>query len=219
MGVAPVANIVFIGPPGAGKSTVAHAVSELLPLDVISTGTLLRAEIATGSLLGQQIAAAIDHGNLVTDEVMHQVLGAYIATLPATHGFILDGYPRTLSQAQYLPTFLAHYGRTLTLVALLDIPDDVVVQRLSGRRMCVTANETFPVHVDDPASLAECHTRGGTLAMRPDDAPEIVVHRVAIYHETTQPLIAYFDQLHLLKRIDARRPADVVAQAIVGLLV
>ena len=219
MGVAPVANIVFIGPPGAGKSTVAHAVGELLPLDVISTGTLLRAEIATGSLLGQQIAAAIDHGNLVTDEVMHQVLGAYIATLPATHGFILDGYPRTLSQAQYLPTFLAHYGRTLTLVALLDIPDDVVVQRLSGRRMCVTANETFPVHVDDPASLAECHTRGGTLAMRPDDAPEIVVHRVAVYHETTQPLIAYFDQLHLLKRIDARRPADVVAQAIVGLLV
>jgi len=219
MGVAPVANIVFIGPPGAGKSTVAHALGGLLPLDVISNGVLLRAEIATGSLLGQQIAAAIDHGNLVTDEVIHQVLGAYIATLPATHGFILDGYPRTLSQAQFLPTFLAQYGRVLTFVALLDIPDEVVVQRLSGRRMCVTPTDTFPVHVDDAASLAECHTRGGTLEMRPDDAPDIVLHRVTVYHETTQPLIAYFDQLQLLKRIDARSTAEVVAQTIVGLLV
>ena len=85
--------------------------------------------------------------------------------------------------------------------------------------MCVTPSDTFPVHVDDPASLAECQTRGGTLTMRPDDAPEIVLHRVAVYHATTQPLIAYFDQLQLLKRIDARSPADVVAQTIVGLVV
>ena len=219
MGVVPVANIVLIGPPGAGKSTVAHEVGTIVSLVVISTGTLLRDEIATGSLLGKQIAAAIDHGNLVTDDIMHQVLGAYITTLPLTHGFILDGYPRTLSQAQYLPTFLAQFSRTLTWVALLDISDDVVLQRLSGRRMCVTANETIPVHVDDPTSLAECLTRGGTLTMRPDDAPEIVAHRIAVYHETTQPLIAYFGQLHMLKRIDARSPADVVAQAIIGLLV
>ncbi|NBU63074.1 MAG: adenylate kinase [Chloroflexia bacterium] len=219
MGAPPVANIVFIGPPGAGKSTVAHVVAESIPLDIISTGVLLRAEIASGSTLGQQIAAAIDHGDLVTDEVMHRVLGAYIATLPATHGFILDGYPRTLSQAQYLPTMLAQYGRRLTFVALLDITDAVVVQRLSGRRMCVTPHDTFPVHIDDPASLAECQMHGGTLEMRPDDAPDIVLHRVAVYHETTQPLIAYFDQLQLLKRIDANSPADVVAKTILGLVV
>lgn len=219
MGVAPVANIVFIGAPGAGKSTVAHAVSELLPLNVISTGRLLRDEIATGSLLGRQIALAIDHGNLVSDAVMHQVLGTYMTLLPATRGFILDGYPRTLSQAQYLPTFLANYGRSLTVVALLDIPDALVVQRLGGRRMCVTPSETFPVHIADDASLAECIARGGVLEMRPDDAPDIVLHRVAVYHQTTMPLIAYFDQLQLLKRVDARSPADVVAHAIVELVV
>lgn len=205
------ANVVLIGPPGAGKSTIAHALCQLMPFDVISTGVLLRNEIATGSTLGLQIAAMIDHGNLVSDEVMHHVLGGYLATLSPSHNVILDGYPRTLSQAEYLPTFLAQYGRTLTCVALLDVADDVAVKRLSGRRMCVTPHETFPVHIDDAASLAECRAKHGTLQMRPDDAPDIVLHRVQVYHQTTAPLIAFFTQQKLLRRIDASGRADDIA--------
>ena len=218
MGVVAGVNIVLIGPPGAGKSTVAHELIQLMPCDVISTGVLLRQEIATGSALGQHIASMIDNGNLVSDAVMHQVLGAFLASRDPHHNIVLDGYPRTTSQAEYLPEILAHYQRALTGVVLLDVADDVVVKRLSGRRMCVTAGETFPVHVDDAASLAECASRGGTLTMRPDDAPDIVLHRVEVYHQTTAPLIAFFTQQQLLYRVDAHGTAASIAQDLFALI-
>jgi len=160
----------------------------------------------------------IDNGNLVSDDVMHQVLGAFLARRDPQHNLVLDGYPRTLSQAEYLPTFLAQYQRTLTGVVLLDVADAVVVNRLSGRRMCKTASETFPVHVDDAASLAECTARGGTLEMRADDAPDVVLHRVEVYHKTTAPLIAFFSQQRVLHNVDAHGNAASIAQALLALI-
>jgi adenylate kinase len=212
------ALVVLLGPPGAGKSTVAHELCRIMPCDVVSTGALLRQEIATDSPLGQHIKSMIDNGNLVSDEVMHQVLGAFLASRDPQLNLVLDGYPRTLSQAEYLPTFLAQYQRSLTGVVLLDIADEVVVKRLSGRRMCKTASETFPVHVDDAAALAECAARGGTLEMRPDDAPDIVLHRVAVYHQTTAPLIAFFAQQRMLHNVDANGNAASIAQALLTLI-
>jgi adenylate kinase len=205
-------QLILMGPPGAGKSTVAHALAEHISVNIISTGVLLRAEIATGSVLGREIAAAIDHGNYVSDALINQVLEQHVAQLPADKGLILDGYPRTISQAQYLPELLATCGRTLTRVIELDVPDAELIRRLSGRRMCVSAHGTFPVHIDDPTSLAECNAHGGTLQIRPDDEADVVRHRIGVYHASTEPLIAFYRQQGMLLQVDGNAPAPVIAQ-------
>ncbi len=207
-------QLILMGPPGAGKSTVAHALAEHIAVNIISTGVLLRAEIATGSALGHEIAAAIDHGNYVSDALINQVLERHLAQLPVDRGLILDGYPRTLRQAQYLPTLLATVGRTLTRVVQLDVPDDELIRRLSGRRMCVSAQGTFPVHIDNPASLAECVAHGGVLQMRPDDEAEVVRHRIDVYHAATAPLIAFYREQGVLLQVDGHAPADLIAQRV-----
>lgn len=207
-------QLILMGPPGAGKSTVAHALAEHIAVHTISTGVLLRAEIATGSELGREIAAAIDLGNYVSDALINQVLRQHLAQVPADKGLVLDGYPRTLRQAQYLPELLATAGRTLTRVVELDVPDEELIRRLSGRRMCVSPHGTFPVHIDDPASLAECTAQGGILQMRPDDDAEVVRHRIDVYHSATEPLIAYYRQQGVLLRIDGNAPADTIAQRV-----
>lgn len=207
-------QLILMGPPGAGKSTVAHAIAECIPVSIISTGVLLRAEIATGSALGAEIAAAIDHGNYVTDDLINQVLVQHLAQLPADKGLILDGYPRTLRQAQCLPELLAACQRTLTRVIELDVPDVELVRRLSGRRMCVSSHGTFPVHIDDPASLAECSAHGGVLHIRPDDEAEVVRHRIRVYHAATEPLIAFYQQQGNLLRVDGDAPAALIARRV-----
>ena len=209
-------HIVLIGPPGAGKSTVGQALTALAAVTVISTGVILRAEIQTGSALGQDIAKCIDAGNFVTDEMIHQVLVRQCEHLDPNIGIVLDGYPRNLAQAAALPALFGRFQRTLDAVVLLDIPDAQVMTRLGGRRMCVTPSETYPVHVSDAAALAHCTAQNGVLTMRPDDAPEIIAHRLEVYHRTTAPLIAYYEQQGLLRRVDARADPDAIGRAILA---
>jgi adenylate kinase len=211
-------NIVQLGPPGAGKSTIAEALVDEHHLVAISTGQRLRAEVKARTALGREVAAYLEHGDLVPDSLMDRLLRASLETLEPNQGFLLDGYPRTRVQALGLDGTLADYGRQLDMVIALEVGDDEVVRRLSGRRMCEGAGEPFPVHVDDLASMMRCRERGGQLVQRDDDRSEVVRQRLTVYHQQTQPLLDLYAAESLLRRVDAHgAPAEVARAAIAAI--
>jgi adenylate kinase len=212
-------NIVLLGPPGAGKSTIAEELVHQLPLVPISTGALLRAEIGARTRIGREVAPLLERGDLAPDSLMDRVLRTRLETLTPEEGILLDGYPRTMRQALGLAAMLADYDRILHMVIAIEVSDEEVVRRLGGRRICEGAGEPFPVHIDDLASIIRCRERGGRLVQRDDDRPEIVRQRLIAYHQQTAPLIAYYAGQGLLQRIDgAGAPADVARRtlAVIG---
>lgn len=210
-----VLNIVLLGPPGAGKSTIAEELVHQLPLVPISTGALLRAEIKGRTSIGREVAPLLERGDLAPDALMDRVLRARLETLDPDQGILLDGYPRTMRQALGLAAMLADCDRVLHMVIAIDVADDEVVRRLSGRRICEGAGEPFPVHIDDLASIMRCRERGGRLVQRDDDRPDVVRQRLAAYHRQTAPLIAYYDDQGILRRIDgAGTPAEVARRTL-----
>jgi adenylate kinase len=211
-------NIVLLGPPGAGKSTIAEGIVAQQKLVPISTGQLLRSEIKARTQLGRTVAGIIDKGNLAPDSMMDRVLRASLETLDEDEGILLDGYPRTMHQALGLSLTLADYGRTLDRVIALDVNDGEVVRRLSGRRICEGAGEPFPIHIDDLASMLRCRERGGQAIQREDDKPEVVQQRLAIYHEQTRPLLEYYHGEGLLTHIDAYDAPASIARRVLEVL-
>ncbi|HEU4327728.1 MAG TPA: nucleoside monophosphate kinase [Roseiflexaceae bacterium] len=204
-------NVVLIGPPGAGKSTIAEGLIGSYNLEWISTGQRLRAEIAARTPVGRALKEHLEDGGLAPDSLMDRMLRGFLDSLDPERGLLLDGYPRTMRQAIGLFAMLADYGRELDAVVALDVGDDEVVRRLSGRRMCEGAGEPFPVHIDDLASMVRCRERGGRPVQRPDDRPEAVRQRLTIYHDQTRPLIDYYGDQGLLQVVDATdTPAEVV---------
>lgn len=199
-------NLVFLGPPGAGKGTQALGVSEKYAIPHISTGDILRNEIKNGTALGLEAKSYMDAGKLVPDEVVIGIVAARLQQPDCKNGFLFDGFPRTLAQAQALAE------RTKIEMAVdIDVPDEVIVDRLSGRRVCKSCGGTY--HVSNMKGSI-CQNCGGELIQRDDDAPETVQNRLRVYHEQTQPLIDYYRQQGVLVTVDGTQGIDEVFGAI-----
>ena len=203
-------NLILFGPPGAGKGTQAARLREDFDLPYIATGDMLRANVKDQTELGKQAKAYMDAGDLVPDELILAMAADRLNEDDAQDGFILDGFPRTIEQAQALEQQLSEMGRRVTAALLIDVPDEEVIRRLSGRRMCVKSGHSYHVEFDPPKHEGVCDQDGSRLVQRDDDKPEVIENRLRVYHDKTKPLVDYYDKLGLMRRIDGtREPADV----------
>jgi adenylate kinase len=204
-------NLILLGPPGAGKGTQAERLREDFGLPHIATGDILRAQVAEGTDLGREAKRYMDAGELVPDEVIVGMITDRVAGGDARDGFLLDGFPRNERQAEELSKALAGLERHLTAALLIDVPDDEIIRRLAGRRVCVK-NPTHIYHVDfdPPKHEGVCDQDGSRLIQRDDDREETIRRRLEVYHSQTEPLIGYYDETGLLRRFDGRRGAEEV---------
>jgi len=206
----PELNLVLLGPPGSGKGTQGERLRDDLQLPYYATGDILRAAVRDETELGKAAKEYMDRGDLVPDEVIVGAIGERIDSVEAADGFILDGFPRTVPQAEALATKLAELGRQLTAVLLIDVSDEEVMRRLGGRRTCVENGHVFHVAFNPPEQEGVCDIDGSELIVRDDDKPEVIRHRLEQYHEKTEPLIDFYDHQSLLRRIDGEATPDAV---------
>jgi adenylate kinase len=203
-------NLVMLGPPGAGKGTQAGRLTQDFALAYIATGDMLRAQVRDGTALGLQAKAHMDAGALVPDHLVIAMISDRIGEEDAKDGFLLDGFPRSVPQADALAAMLDEHGRRLSAVLLIEVPDDEVVRRISGRRVCAQKAHTYHVEFDPPNREGICDQDGSPLELREDDEPGTVRRRLAVYHETTHPLEDYYEERGLLRRFDgSRSPTEV----------
>jgi len=211
-------NLVLLGPPGSGKGTQGERLQEDFRLPYYATGDILRAAVREGTELGGKAKEYMDRGDLVPDDVMVGLIAERVASDEAADGFILDGFPRTIAQREALDSKLRDLGRGLTAAILIDVPDEEVVRRLSGRRVCVKEGHIFHMEFDPPKNEGVCDICGARLEIRDDDKPEVVRHRLGTYHDKTEPLVAYYEERALLRRVDGLPPPDEVSDRIRAML-
>jgi len=203
-------NLILLGPPGAGKGTQAERLTDDFNLPYIATGNILRTAVADETELGKQAKAFMDDGRLVPDEVITGVILEALENADARDGFILDGFPRTIPQADALAEGMRANDRELTAVILVDVPDEEVMRRMSGRRVSVKTGRVYHVEFDPPKHEGRCDVDGSRLVQRDDDKPETVAKRLEVYHDQTEPLIGFYDDQGLLRRFDGTRsPTEV----------
>jgi adenylate kinase len=211
-------NLILLGPPGSGKGTQGERLQEDFRLPYYATGDILRAAVRDGTDLGREAKEYMDRGDLVPDEVIVGVIAERVASHESADGFILDGFPRTLPQAEALEAKMEELDREITAAVLIEVPDEEVVRRLGGRRTCVKNGHVFHVEFDPPKNEGVCDVCGARLEVRDDDKPEVIRHRLEQYHDKTEPLISYYEGRGLLRRVDGALPPDEVGDRIRALI-
>lgn len=203
-------NLVILGPPGAGKGTQAARLADACDLRHLSSGDVLRAERKKGSALGEKVAQFMDSGALVPDEIIVEVILAQLDDPGDSRGILLDGFPRTRAQAESLDRALSAAGKRVDLVPSLVVPDEAIVNRITGRRVCPTCNAVYHVTSLPPRQEGICDHDGTELIHRTDDTAEVVKERLAAYHEQTAPVEAYYREKGLLAEVDGTKDVDAV---------
>jgi adenylate kinase len=215
----PELNLILLGPPGSGKGTQGERLQEDFRLPYYATGDILRAAVKEGTEVGKQAREYMDRGDLVPDEVIIGVIAERIQDDDAADGFILDGFPRTVPQADALDKKMKELRREMTAVILIDVPEEEILRRLGGRRTC----EKNPSHIyhlefDAPKEDGVCDIDGGKLIVRDDDKPEVIKNRLAQYREKTEPLVEYYDERGILNHVDGKQSPDEVEEKIHGII-
>ncbi|WP_022854357.1 adenylate kinase [Thermodesulfatator atlanticus] len=211
-------NIVFLGPPGAGKGTQAKMIAEKFGIPQISTGDMFREHLSKGTELGKKAKEYMDKGALVPDEIVLGMVEERLKQPDCEKGFILDGFPRTLPQAEALDKLLEKLGKKIDYAILIDVPDEELVKRLTGRRTCKKCGMMYHVMFKPPKEEGKCDVCGGELYQRADDNEETVKNRLKVYHEQTEPIVQYYEKKGVLYRIDGMGSIEEIFNRIVKLL-
>ena len=211
-------KIIMLGAPGAGKGTQAKMISDKYGIPHISTGDIFRANIKNGTELGKKAKTYMDQGLLVPDELVVDLVVDRVAQDDCAKGYVLDGFPRTIPQAEALDAALAKMGTKVGYAINVEVPDENIVTRMSGRRACVSCGATYHIVHIPPKTEGICDRCGAKLILRDDDKPETVKKRLAVYHEQTQPLIDYYTKQNVLVEVDGTKDMEEVFAAICRIL-
>jgi adenylate kinase len=211
-------NLILLGPPGSGKGTQGERLRNDFDLPYYATGDILRVAVREGTDLGKKAKGYMDSGDLVPDDVIIGIIAERVEDSEAADGFILDGFPRTTGQAEALDSELDGLKRSVTITLLIEVSDEDVERRLSGRRTCVKDGHVFHVEFDPPKNEDVCDVCGARLEFRDDDKPEVIRNRLAQYHEKTEPLIAFYEDKGVLRRVNGALSPEEVGDRIRALL-
>lgn len=211
-------KIIMLGAPGAGKGTQAKRIAEKYTIPHISTGDIFRANIKNGTELGRKAKEFMDQGLLVPDELTCDLVMDRIQQDDCKNGFVLDGFPRTIPQAEALDAALSKIEQKMDYAIDVDVPDENIVNRMGGRRACLSCGATYHVEFNPTKAEGICDACGAQTVLRDDDKPETVQKRLTVYHDQTQPLIDYYKTQNILKSVDGTQPMEAVFDAIIGIL-
>lgn len=211
-------KVIMLGAPGAGKGTQAKKIAEKWQIPHISTGDIFRMNIKNGTELGMEAKKYMDQGLLVPDELTVKILLDRVAQPDCKDGYVLDGFPRTIPQAEVLDEALNKLGEKIDYAVDVDVPDENIVNRMSGRRACLSCGATYHITYAPSKKEGVCDSCGSELVLRDDDKPETVQKRLGVYHQQTQPLIEYYTEKNILKSVDGTKDMEEVFQSIVSIL-